>query len=259
MLPRKPILDLSKGVLSANPSKNYWMHLMFHHIKEASPARSLDAGVGQLRNFWMFRGKYVGITHNRPAYFRGLQQTPNPQLIAKRGEPEVYLMRLQSDFSFLGLFDLCVCTQTLLYVDYSLDVLSRLSEVVGKGGTLIIDAAAAHAEAFQAVLSPHYDSVDTVYYGYEGCNAFDDAAPTPDLAAQSEQFMMLTEREMNAPNVAEGHSNFYMIGRKKKESRSAPPGPTPVIENDRGLNIVVMDIPYLKMDDEPDKIPRSAP
>jgi hypothetical protein len=132
--PRKPIVPLDRP-LSPNPSKNYILNLLSHHIARANPSVSLDAGAGagELRNLWMFPGKYVGISHRRDTYCRGLKRPPNPQVIQKRGRPAVYLVRLESDFSFLGSFDLCVSTFTLGYVADRLDVITRLSERVAAG------------------------------------------------------------------------------------------------------------------------------
>src|ERR1700749_3013219 len=114
----KPTVDLSRTWLAPRPSKNYIFHVLHRHIQEANPARSLDAGVGELRNFWMFPGKYVGITHNRVAYHRGMARLTTPQpvpdictplLTDSSQHPTVFQMRMESDFSFMEDFDLVVC------------------------------------------------------------------------------------------------------------------------------------------------------
>jgi hypothetical protein len=100
--PEKPQLELLQIAYAPNPAKNYMYQLLYRYIQAAKPTRSLDAGVGAMRNAWMFPGEYVGITHNRDAYFHGLQSPSVQNAIAKHGPPEVYLMRLESDFGFLA-------------------------------------------------------------------------------------------------------------------------------------------------------------
>ena len=67
---RKPPITPSGYFFSENPSKNYAMHLLLDDIRAQNPSRSLDAGVGELRNYWMFPGSYVGISHNRAGHSR---------------------------------------------------------------------------------------------------------------------------------------------------------------------------------------------
>jgi hypothetical protein len=254
---QKPIVDMSRHWLAPRPSKNYIFHLLHHHIQTVNPARSLDAGVGELRNFWMFPGRYVGITHNRITYLQGMARltVPQPQpdictplLTDPSQYPTVFQMRLESDFSFLEDFDMVVCTQTIFYVEDRLDVLRRLSQRVKRGGSLIVDDHVESAADFVAAVEADYEDVQIVYHGFENCGATFKKMPKLRNMVPEPQFMELCYREMTAPNRPEGHTSFYMIARNKKAD-AAPPGPTPELVYDKGLFVVRKDAPFLKMEE----------
>jgi len=245
---QKPLIDLGCKLLAHSPSKNYLFHLLARYIGEFKPAHSLEAGVGQLRNFWMYPNRYVGITHNRPEFFRGLKRSPNGRVIEKRGFPEVYLMRLESDFSFLGSFDLCVCTNTIDYINDHMDVLQRLSDRVGSGGSLLVEDTVGYVDTYRKALSRHYEQIDIVYWGFKECDqpqhflySATEVGPTP-------EFLELFKKEMDAPNIPDGHDRFFLIAQKKR-SPAGPSAPRPDIIEDNGLLIVRRDIPHLKMSD----------
>lgn len=54
---KKPQVNTFGHWLSHIPAKSYLFHLMRADIEACAPARSLDAGCGELRNFWMFPGE----------------------------------------------------------------------------------------------------------------------------------------------------------------------------------------------------------
>ena len=217
--------------LSERPAKAYAFSLLKAHIADICPRRSLDAGCGELRNRWMFSGEYVGITHNRSAYFMGLKRGENEGL-----QSEVYAMRLETDFSFLGTFDLVVSTQTLIYVEDPLAVVRRLSDRVGHGGSLIFDYKLEEgSEKFRSVLATDYANVDIVYYGFEDC--FD--------VAPKDRLFELVEREMKAPNLPDNHGWFYLIARNKQKDAVAG-GLPPAMIHEGNLHVVEMDLPFLK-------------
>lgn len=244
----KPVVETHGFRLSNRPSKNYMFHLLYRDIVAHNPARSLEAGAGQLRNFWMYPGAYVGISHNRPAYFRGLTRGLNRPLIRKNGPPEVYLMRLERDFSFLGLFNLCVCTQTIFYVDNPVDVGRRLAERLDKGGALILDDEIERLDQYIAVLAPLFETLDVTFWGFGDADREIPDMPALPNAPAPQRFTDLFEAEMRAPNQREGHAHFYLHARGRLEA-DVRRSPSPDIISDRGLIIVRDDIPRLKMDD----------
>jgi hypothetical protein len=243
----KPLVNLVTGWCAERPSLNYMFHLLFHHINSLNPQRSLDAGAGELRNYWMFPNHYVGIGHERAEFFKGMKRPPTPELMLVKPRPEVYLMRLESDFSFLGEFDLCVCTRTIFYVDDRFDVIQRLSARVKDGGALIFDDYIEHVDRYLALLKDQYEDVSVVYWGLEGCNELCPNMPTWSHEKPPEAFTKLTHKEMFAPNRREGHSRFYLFAQNKKKVAQAPVGPRPEIIKDDGLLIVKADIPRLEM------------
>ncbi len=220
------------------PARNYVLHLLHTHIKMVSPASSLDAGAGELRNYWMFPGKYVGIALSRPAYFLGLERAEYRKLATNKILPEVYLMRLESDFSFLGSFELCVSTFTLEYVQDRFDVVQRLSDRVSQNGSLIVEGPLSTLERHMKQIEPCYTDIKVVYWGLHGW----------DRKMTGAEFEHATFREIFAPNVAAGHERFYLFARGKKGGASAA-GPRPTTTYDGGLFIVVNDIPYLQMEE----------
>ncbi len=199
----KPIVPINFRAVN-NPAKNYMYNLLYHDIQAAAPARSLDAGMGRMRNFWMFPGKYVGIGVNRSDTAEGLDLQDNIVITRERGVPELYLMLLDRDMSFLGDFDLCVSTFTLIYVKDTLDVVGRLSDRVRRGGTLLFQTPAeGNGDDLLGLLSPHYEKVEIVYWGMEHTNFFMNKFDKPRLNE-------LQRAEMEAPNSPKGHSDFYV-------------------------------------------------
>lgn len=236
---QKPAVELFPKLYSRNPSKNYMFQLLLATIRTCSPSRSLDAGVGALRNFWMFPGHYIGISHNRGAYFKGLTLPQTKMRIARNGPPEVYLMRLERDFSFLGGVDLCVCTQTIFYTEDPTDVGRRLSAQVRQGGSMILEHVTPALDAHLGTLIDDYESVEVIYWGRRDCAFLDETCP-------KEKLMELSRVEMNAPNIRDDHAHFFLVARNKLKPAVAI-GSRPEIVEDRGLNIVKDDIPFLKM------------
>jgi len=244
----KPAIKTFGFWLSESPSKNYLFHLLHHDIRSCSPSRSLDAGAGELRNYWMFPGHYVGISHNRPAYARGLVRGFNPNIVREKGPPEVYLMRLERDFSFLGLFDLCVCTQTIAYMDNPIDVAGRLADRVKAGGTLILDDIIEREGQYRAALADKFDDIEVIYWGRSGSDIYFKNMPKLANMPVPDDFRDLYELETSAPNEPAGHSRLYLRARRKKES-CLNENPSPEVIMEGGLRIVKDDIPYLKMTD----------
>lgn len=231
---QKPRIDLFPFHISLNPAKNYVFNLLFRAIEEAAPERSLDAGAGQLRNRWMFPNAYFGITHNHVAYFEGLSRNLKAP-IQRTGSMSVYLMRLESDFSFIGPMDMAVCTFTMRYLEDKADLMTRLAGAVRIGGSLFLEDDLSSLDTALKTLSPYFDSLDVIYYGAEMLHAEVDAADV----------LGLTEIEMRMPNKPDGHSGYCIHARGKRTSH-AQPGVTPEIVNDRGLLIVKKDLPRMK-------------
>jgi hypothetical protein len=246
---QKPILDLSTHWHAPRPSVNYMLHLLAHHINSLNPLRSLDAGAGELRNYWMFPNHYVGISRNRAEFFRGMEIMFTPQIQLVKPRPEVYLMRLESDFSFLGEFDLCVCTRTIFYVADRFDVLQRLSARVKEGGALIFDDDIVHLDRYLDLLNDQYESISVIYWALDGCNETCPNMPEWSHEKPPETFIRLTDKEMHAPNCRDGHSRFYLFGQNKKRVTQATIGARPEIIDDNGLLVVKADIPHLEMQD----------
>jgi len=243
----KPAWNSSGTRYSQNPSKNYLFHILANDIRILGPSRSLDAGVGELRSFWMFPGQYVGITHSKKDFMRGRQRPPTKELIASGRTPEVYLMRLESDFSFLGTFDVCVCTNTLPYIQDHVGLVKRLSARVRGGGSLIVENSVRYLPGYIEAIGAEYEDVDVVYWGYKDCDVLLENVSAWGNEPPTEQFLELTLKELNAPNMAEGHAYFYLHARRKKTLPVAK-APAPEIVNDDGLFVVVKDIPFVKMD-----------
>lgn len=228
--PQKPQIDLMPVPYANRPMKNYGAQLLRRHIGTLNPLRSLDAGIGQMRNLWMFPGHYVGIGHNRAGYIEGLRQPINREIIATKGQPEIYLMRLESDFSFIAPVDLCVCTYTIQYLENRTDVLTRLCERVRHGGSLIVDDELPSLPGFLKVLESQFDTIDIVYAGYGECAEM----------ALPEDVMSLTLKEMSAPNLPDGHAAFYLFARNKKCDAAAT-SPRPAMTPDNGAFVLDSD------------------
>ena len=112
--------------------------LLFSDIKRFNPKRALDAGAGKLRNFRFFPPHSytaVGLTMKSLEEGRESQR----QLAAKRGEPTLIEANLDLDFSFLGTFDLVVCTGTAILLENASDTFVRLAHHITSGGNLILD------------------------------------------------------------------------------------------------------------------------
>jgi hypothetical protein len=238
---RKRLIDI-KYSLTTNPAKNYIFNLLQHDIAAADPARSLDAGAGELRNFWMFPGQYFGISHRKATFLRGLQYEVNAEIIAERGMPHVYLQRLESDFSYLGAFDLVACTFTLEYVQDRLSAALRLSDRVSRGGTCLLEGELKDGGArIVEAIAPLYDRVHVTYWGTPATNRLLENFSDP-------AFVPLTQQELRTANVPEGHDRFYISAFGKKADPGAA-GPRPEIIADSGLFIVKSEIPYLRLAD----------
>lgn len=234
----KPKIDFVGFPYAHSPSKNYFRHVLERDIKMLAPRRSLDAGCGELRNFRMFPGEYVGIGRSYNDYFVGLDRensSPNPP----RKPPEVYLMRLESDFSFIGPVDMSVCTNVMGYIDDKAALLRKLADVTKKGGALLVDDVVANHDLYVDTLSALFDQLEVIFWGYEGC-AFSEESITP------EEITDLSRVEMFTPNEMQGHRAFYIRATGKKTAPAAGTERPPVI-SDRGLFIVEKDIPQLDM------------
>ena len=150
--------------------------------------------------------------------------------------PEVYLMRLQQDFAFLGLFDLVVSTHTLQYIPDRKDIVARLSERVAQGGSLIIEDEAIYLDLYLQMLEPEYEEIELMYTRFEDCSRMDKMPP--------EEHAALALKEMTAPNRPEGHTSIYVCARRKRAS-STRTVDVPELVPDDGLRIVKSEIPYL--------------
>ncbi len=237
--PTKPRIELASQPYAPNPSKNYVYQVLYRDVREANPDRALDAGCGELRNFWMFPGAYVGISHNRPGYFNGVRRWIEHKVIAPDQRPEVYLMRLQRAFDFLGLFDLVVCTNTLEYIPERDDVVRRLSQRVARGGSMILEDQQANLAVYLRLLEPEYERIEVMHCWFEGCAMIDDTMPV-------DRQLALAVKEMEAPNRPEGHARFYLKAAIKLTQYEAAGVPPKIILDD-GLRIVEDDVPHLRM------------
>ena len=233
----KPQIPLFDEPYALNPAKNYMLQLLWHRILELQPERSLDAGAGALRNCWMFPGQYVGISLNKPAFYKGLSLYR--QQVGSGPTPLVYLMRLQSDFSFLGLFDLCVSTGTLEYVPEREDVVGRLSKAVRRGGSLIVSDEIRWLESYIKLLEPHYRQLEIVYWSSSETGFMDEQIEHP-------RVLELSRLEMSLPNRRELHAAFYLVGQSKV-TEDTHHSPAPKMSNEGGLMIVEHDLPYAKL------------
>ena len=234
----KPKLELAAFPYAHSPSKNYFRHMLAREIAALAPRRSLDAGCGELRNFRMFPNDYVGIGRSYDDYFVGLERetgSPNPP----RKPPEVYLMRLESDFSFIGPVDLSVCTNVMGYIDDKAALLRKLANLTRKGGALMVDDVVAQFDLYVDTLTPLFDQLEVVFWGYEGCAFSEESITTEEITA-------LSRVEMFTPNEMEGHRAFYIRATGKKTA-AVVPGERPAMIADRGLFIVEKDIPQLDM------------
>lgn len=232
--PTKPQIPLFDSPVAPYPGKNYAYQLLAYHVEILAPRRTLDAGCGELRTFSIYPGEYVGITHNRPVFYQGVVK--NQGLIAVRGFPEVYLMRLESDFSFIAPVDLAVCTFTIGYVDGRIDVLRRLAQRVRHGGSLIFTDDTEFQSEMLNVLEAEFEQIEVTYFGLE--NRF---------VSDPRELIDLTAAEMAAPNTPDFHSQFYVRAVGKKVE-ATPAGPRPAIRNDHGLLLVEADISRVKLD-----------
>jgi hypothetical protein len=231
--PEKPVVELL--LLSKRPFKNYILNLLKAHIDAVQPSVSLDAGCGDLRNRWMFPGRYVGITHSTRYHEQALARGKNKEL-----ESTVYAMRLENDLSFLGDFDLVVCTNALGFggmpIETQGDIVQRLSERVQLGGALIFNGTVALLP-FCERIAADYDFANVVFTG------------TPDRYEPrqiNDEWLELVRQEMLAPNVQGDHKEVYMFASGKKRAPT-PHAPVPQLVHDRGVAIVEMDMPFLDL------------
>lgn len=210
----KPQVPL-RPLFSTHPAKNYAYHLLALHAAELKPNKVLDAGCGKLRNLRHFSGGYVGITLQAMFYFSGLERPENQDWIRTHGQPLAYIVPLESDFSSVGAFDLCICTNTLSCVETKKDIVTRLAERVNTQGSLIVSDERESLPDVLDALSPAFTSLTLIYYGSERTNRFE-----PDSSTS----FALSLEEMNASNTPAGHSHFYVLatGKKFEASPSAP-------------------------------------
>ena len=204
----KPFIDTGL-ILSANPSKNYILNLLRAKIQEFAPTQSLDAGTGLLRNYWMFPGDYTGTSISMSEVRSALADKRIQRQIAKRSTPRIFLTRLDSDLSYLGSFEMCVCTHTLSYVSDAAQSVRNLSRLVVKGGTLILQGEIEELSSILNELGGDYADIEIVYYGIPQS---DYQLPAYDIA----EYERLTKIELEAKNIPEGHSNFFIVARNKK-------------------------------------------
>jgi hypothetical protein len=229
---KKPQIELLPFITAKNPSRNYVYNLLYRHIEQVTPERSIDAGCGELRNRWMFPGTYLGITDQHAGYFKGLIRVAKSPLL-REGEMTVYLMRLEGDFSFLAPVDLAVCTYTMAYIEDCGDLARRLADCVNKGGSIFLQGDLKALDAVLHAVEPLFDDSQVVYTGTEGLNEWD---------FSGRKFEM-TRLEMRMPNRAEGHEHFTLIARGKRHP--AVEGRPPELIDDRGLKMVKRDLPFL--------------
>lgn len=245
--PDKLKMDVLTRWLTANPAKNHAFHMLLMHARMLRPSRSLDAGAGELRNFWMFPKGYTGIALSPYQLRVGLERPPTPELTERGWIPDLYAMRLQSDFSFLGTFDFAVSTNTLVYVPEYADVAARMSDRVREGGSMIITDDMPRLDDYVRVLAPHYKNLVIFYWGYGPCVDYLTDMPLWDYEPVTPRFRELTELELSRPNTPDGHKHFYLIASKKK-SGPGPEGPKPDMSFEAGVHIVNADRPHLLMD-----------
>ena len=235
----KPKVEFVGFPYAHSPSKNYFRHMLERDIKMLAPRRSLDAGCGELRNFRMFPGEYVGIGRSYDDYFVGVDRE-NASAYPPKKPPEVYLMRLESDFSFIGPVDLAVCTNVMGYIDDKAALLRKLASLTNRDGALLVDDVVAHHDLYVDTLSALFDQIEIVFWGYEGC-AFSEESITP------EEITDLSRVEMFTPNEMQGHRAFYIRATGKKTAAAAATAARPAMISDRGLFIVEKDMPQLDM------------
>jgi hypothetical protein len=216
--------------LSHSPCKSYLFSLLCRDIRDAGPVRALDAGAGELRNYWMFPGHYVGITISEKEYFAGVRRWADTGLFPATFRPEVYLMRLERDFAFLGLFQLVVCTNTIKYVTNPCDAIARLAERVAQHGSLLLSGPIEYLAPVVPILEPEFGKLDLVYLGYREAA---DKGQTLDDQTRA----LLSRMDMMAPNTPEGHRQFYLKASNKLGSSQRAIDPPKVTIRD-GLSIV---------------------
>lgn len=248
----KPKIDLFDFAYSLNPAKNYLFQVLASDIRDLNPGRSLDGGFGELRNYWMFPGQYVGIGRGHGGYARGLKRSRSAPLEGRPAPrsvlpPEVYLMRMQSDFSFIEPVDLAVTTFTLVQIPDP-DKTKALEGLIGRvkvGGSMIVEERCEYLDPIAGILEKNFRNVEILYWGFEGCYF-----PDPDIAL--DDVLSLSKLEMAMPNTREGHERFYIRATGKfsaPEPMSARPD---MVRDGDHLYIVKADLPALHADnDEP--------
>lgn len=189
-------LDLPLNYLASRPAKSFALALLRAHIQAINPARSLDAGCGELRTRHMFPGEYVGITLNKDAYLAGLERPENKGFLST-----VHIIDLREDFSFLGTFDLCVCTNMLMYIEDGVDVIRRLADRVKPGGCLIFTDGIEQLAAYEPVRSL-FSSWDVFYWG----------RPAGLVSMKkTDTFFKHMKSEMEGSDALDGQSHFYVL------------------------------------------------
>ena len=233
---KKPQFELLPFTTAKNPAKNYIFNLLYSVVQEAAPARALDAGAGELRNRWMFPEAYFGITLHEAQYWQGIARNKKAPL-RPTGETQVYVMRLESDFSFLGPMDLVVCTHTIYYVADRADVIARLVDRIRAGGALFLHDKMEGLDVALRVLEPLFEDVQLIYCAADGVDM-------PTFDGRMAEVMSLSKLEMSMPNRPEGHGQFCIIGRRKI-GPAGPQSPMPDVISNQGLNTLTSEIPFL--------------
>jgi len=217
--PNKPIITLMDAQLSPRPAKNYIRNLLFRDIASLRPTTSLDAGAGDLANYWMFPGKYCGVGKHLERLKEGIAHAHNKKFFEQRGFPSLYRLDLDKDISFLGPFDLCVCTETIFYLDDPVSAVRRLIDTVRQGGNLIMDDRYLDRfDDYVDVLSSSFQDVTITFWG------FDDLMRLKHVT--NNKMKELSETEMRAPNIQSIHSALYIKATNKhapSKSSLAPP------------------------------------
>jgi hypothetical protein len=230
--PKKPLFELLPFLTANNPSKNYVFNLLYRVIQEANPARTLDAGTGELRNRWMVPGTYLGITIHAAEILKGIARNKKAP-IHQTGATEVYVMRLENDLSFFSPVDISLCSYTIGYVADRAHVLRHLAGVVRQGGSLFLQDEVAALDTALSLMDPLFEDIQVVYTAYEGLYM-------PDYNGSKTEVLDLTKMEMRAPNRAEGHEHFCLIAKGKK-TPAVPAGARPDITEADGLFYVTKD------------------
>ena len=110
-----------------------------------------------------------------------------------------------------------------------------------RGGALVLHDKVPFLSQYLELLSPHYEQIEIVYYGFGHANkSYRDLPPRRDMQP-TPYFVELGRLEMSAPNLPAGHEGFYLIARNKRDDASPGASP-PDILDENGLLIVRSEI-----------------